>query len=76
MENTLAYYVTANITAVKILWYRPRGVPNGKEATVNRALDGSTYPGLKLVHSVFGKINYDVLKHNSLYLGLVLPSCG
>jgi hypothetical protein len=49
---------------------------NGKEATVNRALDGSRYPGLKLVHSVFGKINYGVLKHNSLYLGLALPSGG
>jgi hypothetical protein len=49
---------------------------NGKEATVNRALDGSTYPSLNLVHSVFGKINYGGLKHNSLYLGLVLPSGG
>jgi hypothetical protein len=47
---------------------------NGKEATVNKALDGSTYPGQKLVHSVFGKINYGGLKHNSLYMGLVLPS--
>ncbi len=28
------------------------------------------------MHSVFGKINYDGLKHNSLYLGLVLPSGG
>ncbi len=28
------------------------------------------YPGKKLVHSVFGKINYGGLKHNSLYLGL------
>jgi hypothetical protein len=42
---------------------------NGKEATVNRALDGSMYPSLKLVQSVFGKINYGGLKHNSLYLG-------
>jgi hypothetical protein len=49
---------------------------NGKEATVNRLLDGSTYPGLKLVHSVFGKINYGGLKHNSFYLGPVLPSGG
>jgi len=32
-------------------------ITNGKEATVNKALDGSTYPGLKLVHSVFSKIN-------------------
>jgi hypothetical protein len=47
---------------------------NRKEATVNRALDGSMYLGKKLVHSVFGKINYGGLKHNSLYLGLVLPS--
>jgi hypothetical protein len=28
------------------------------------------------VHYVFGKINYGGLKHNSLYLGLVLPSGG
>jgi len=28
------------------------------------------------VHSVFGKINYGCLKHNRLYLGLVLPSGG
>ncbi len=47
---------------------------NGKEATVNRALDSSTYLGKKLVHSVFGKINYGGLKHNRLYLGLVVPS--
>ncbi len=44
---------------------------NGQEATINRALDDSTYPSKKLVHSVFGKINYGGLKHNSLYLGLV-----
>jgi hypothetical protein len=42
---------------------------NGKEATVNIAL-------VELVHSVFGKINYGGLKHNSLYVGLVLPSGG
>jgi hypothetical protein len=29
-----------------------------------------------LVHYVFGKINYGGLKHNSLYLGLILPSGG
>jgi hypothetical protein len=51
-------------------------VSNGKEATIYRALDGSMYPGKKLVHSVFGKINYGSLKHNSLYLVLVLPSGG
>jgi hypothetical protein len=28
------------------------------------------------LHYVFGKINYGGLKHNSLYLGLVLPSGG
>ncbi len=49
---------------------------NGKEATINRVLDGSTYPSKKLVHYVFGKINYGGLKRNSLYLGLVLPSGG
>jgi hypothetical protein len=46
---------------------------NGNEATVNRALDGSMYP---LVHSVLVTINYGGLKHNSLYLGLVLSSGG
>jgi hypothetical protein len=49
---------------------------NGKEATVNRAPDGNMYPGEKLVHSVFGEINYGGLKHNSIYLGLVVPSSG
>jgi hypothetical protein len=49
---------------------------NGKEATINRVLDGSTYPSKKLVHYVFGKINYGGLKCNSLYLGLGLPSGG
>ncbi len=49
---------------------------DGKEAIVNRALDCSTYPGLKLVHYVFGEINNGGLKHNSLYLWLVLPSGG
>ncbi len=49
---------------------------NGKEAIVNIVLDGSTYPSVKLVHSVFGKINYGGLKHNSSCLGLVLPSGG
>jgi hypothetical protein len=39
-------------------------------------IDGSTYPSKKLVHSVFGEINNGGLKHNSLYLGLVLPSGG
>jgi hypothetical protein len=29
---------------------------------------------VKRCNSVFGKINYGGLKHNSLYLGLVLPS--
>ncbi len=49
---------------------------NGKEATVNRVLDGSMYPSQMLVHSVFGKIHYGGLKHDSLYLELVLPSGG
>jgi hypothetical protein len=47
---------------------------NGKEATINRALDGSTASAF--VHSVFCTINYGCLKHNSLYLRLVLPSGG
>jgi hypothetical protein len=51
-------------------------IENGKEATVNRVLDGSMYPGKKLMHSVLGKIYYGSLKHNSLKLGLVLPSGG
>ncbi len=54
------------------IWYSD----NGKEATINRALDGSTYLGQKIVHYVFDKINYGSLKHSSLYLGLVQPSGG
>jgi hypothetical protein len=38
---------------------------NGKEANVNRAPDGSTYPSQMLVYSVFGKINYGGFKHNT-----------
>ncbi len=49
---------------------------NVKEATINRALDGSTYPCLKPEHSILGIIYYGGLKHNSLYFGLVLPSVG
>jgi hypothetical protein len=49
---------------------------NREETTVNRALDGGMYPSYKLMHSAFCKINYGGLKHNSLYLGLVLPSGG
>ncbi len=49
---------------------------NKKMASINRAPDGSTYPGKKQVHSVFGKINYGDLKHNSLYLDLIPPSGG
>jgi hypothetical protein len=44
-------------------------VDNGKEATINRALDGSKYPGYKPVHYVFGKINYGGLKYSSFLLG-------
>jgi hypothetical protein len=54
------------------LFYQLKFINNGKEATVNRALDSSMYPSKKLGHSVFGNTNYDGLKHNSLYLGLVL----
>jgi hypothetical protein len=49
---------------------------NGKESTVNRALGGGTYPGLKLVHSFLCKKFLVVMKHSNLYLGLVLPSGG
>ncbi len=49
---------------------------NGKEATVNRMLDGSTYPAKRLVHYIFRKIDCGGLKHNSLYLVLLLPSVG
>jgi hypothetical protein len=30
---------------------------NGKQSTVNKSLDGSTYPGKKLAHSALGKEN-------------------
>jgi hypothetical protein len=49
---------------------------NGKESTVNKALGGSTYPGLKLVRSSLCKFFLVVMKHSTLFLGLVLPSGG
>jgi hypothetical protein len=69
---SIDYYFHSDMEGV----WCPNISSNGKEATVNRALDDSTYPGQMLVHSVFGKINYGGLKHISLYLGLVLPSGG
>ncbi len=42
---------------------------NGKEATVNKALDGSMYPGYKLVHFVFGKNKLWWFKTQQLILG-------
>jgi hypothetical protein len=55
------------------------GVPNtfydnGREAAVNRAIYGSTYPNLKLLPSSPWKKDLVVKKHNSLYLRLVTPS--
>ncbi len=44
-------------------------IVNGKTATLNRTLDGSTYPGIKLLRSLIGKIYYGGLKRNSLYFG-------
>jgi hypothetical protein len=55
------------------------GVPNtfydnGREATVNRAIYGSTYPNLKLLpSSPWKKKDLVVKKHNSLYLRLETP---
>jgi hypothetical protein len=80
-KNFYQRWTTSSGTEATNIFFRPIFVfreraHNGKEATVNRALDGNTYPSYKLVHSVFSKINYGGLKHNSLYLGLVLPSSG
>jgi len=50
--------------------------PNGRESTVNRALDGSIYPGQKLAPSSKKMILLGVKKHNNLYLKLVTPSGG
>jgi hypothetical protein len=81
-RSLFSFWVSIKLYWIKKTWRRCYkyfsgcNLPNGKEATVNRTLDGNTYPGEKLVHSVFGKINYGGLKHNSLYLGLVLPSGG
>jgi hypothetical protein len=46
---------------------------NGRESALNRALDGSTYHGLKLVSSSLWK-KIVVRKWNNLYLGLVMSS--
>jgi hypothetical protein len=48
---------------------------NGRELEVNRALDGNTYPGKKLVPYSLSK-KLVVKKCKNLDLGLVMPSNG
>jgi hypothetical protein len=48
---------------------------NGRESAINRAIDGSTYPGKKVVPSSLCKQNLVIKKHKKIYLGLV-PSRG
>ncbi len=69
--NGSIFFLSENTSDIILMKYF-----NEKEANVNRALDGSTYPSQMLVYSVFSKINYGGFKHNSLYLGLVLSSGG
>jgi hypothetical protein len=45
----------------------------GRGSAVNKALDGSTYPGQKLVPSSFCKKIVSCMKCNNLYLGLMEP---
>jgi hypothetical protein len=49
---------------------------NGRESAVNRALDGSTYPGKSSCPLLFAKKIVSCMKCNNLYLGLVTPSNG
>ncbi len=49
---------------------------NERESTANRVLDGSTFPGQKLVPSSLSEKNLVVKKRNNLYLELVMPSSG
>ncbi len=49
---------------------------NGRGSIVNRALDGSTHPGWKLVPSSLCKKADSCIKRNNLYSGLVTPSSG
>ena len=48
----------------------------GRESTVNRALDGSIYPGQKLAPFSLKIILLRVKKDNKLYSRLVMPSSG
>ncbi len=72
------------ITLVNILFNRFQSLlkevlklgVNGRESTVNRALDGSTNPSLKLVLSSICEQNVIVKKCNGLYSGLVTPFSG
>jgi hypothetical protein len=59
-----------NIENVEI-WHN-----NGRESAVNTLLDGSNYPGWKLVPSSLCKKNLAVKKWSNLYLGSVMPSSG
>jgi hypothetical protein len=47
---------------------------NGRESSINRALDGSTYPSSKLMLSSLCKKKLVVKKCNNLYLGLLMPT--
>ncbi len=49
---------------------------NGRESTVNRALDGTIYSGYKLAPFSQKIILLGAKKHNNLYLRLVTPSSG
>jgi len=52
----------------------PHG-PNGRESTVNRALDGSIYL-IKSSKFLLEFFLFGVQKHNNLYLRLLMPSSG
>jgi hypothetical protein len=49
---------------------------NGRESTVNRALDRSIYPGSNLAPFSLKIIGLDVKTHNKVYSRLVTPSGG
>jgi hypothetical protein len=57
-------------TNFKVLRACAKNITNGRESIVNRALDGSIYPNA--FH--FGIFLIGVMKHDNLYLRLVMPS--
>jgi hypothetical protein len=72
--NELDSPFTFSIAPDKVIFGSNLKLPRG--LAVNRTIDGSTYPGEKLVPSSPCKNIVSCMKHINLYWGLFMPSSG